>query len=519
METAKKSRNYTQIISWIFFFSVVSTCIILMVIHVKDILNSDMASEMILAKQLSQSGSILSNQWYYSTELRVINTQLFYALFFHLTNDWQLVRIFGNILLYLAFLSSFFFLCKQLKIDRYFPILASILFLPLSEDYTAVILIGAYYVPRISMMFFILGDLVSAGELRKRSVIVYAIFCFLSIAFSFALGLEGARMILVLFMPIAILVGFECGIQIHQYRQSHLRESISLRVFLKNSGFLKYFSHAFVICISSAIGFGIHQLFLTKRYPFNHFNLLQGFSFSNVKETIADELVVIGNISQTNVFSYAIYTCVFILLMIYLFKKFHKSLVSKRFIGLSMTSLVVYTIFSFVFQFGQAPRHFLPVAILFLPMITIVLKELPIKLTTKKFLCVALCLGFFIVGIPGYASYMNKHTHEFNIIAPVLEKKQFNYGYATFWNGNVLTELTDGKVDVWCVTGFDNQTLEDPDLFLWLQDKAHDQTIPSGKGFIIWSQEEYDTYHDQEFDYLGKEIYHSEHYVVYEIEH
>ena len=46
----------------------------------KWIVDSDLASEMMLTKILNQEGSILSHSWYYSTELRVVNMQWFYRL-------------------------------------------------------------------------------------------------------------------------------------------------------------------------------------------------------------------------------------------------------------------------------------------------------------------------------------------------------------------------------------------------------------------------------------------------------
>ena len=39
------------------------------------IVDSDLASEMVLADLLNQEGSIISTNWYYSTELKVVNLQ------------------------------------------------------------------------------------------------------------------------------------------------------------------------------------------------------------------------------------------------------------------------------------------------------------------------------------------------------------------------------------------------------------------------------------------------------------
>lgn len=76
-------------------------------------IDADMSSELVLSKLLSQEHGVLSTNWYYSTELRVLNTQLVFVPLFHLFRDWQTVRAVGTaILLALMVLSSIFF-CKR----------------------------------------------------------------------------------------------------------------------------------------------------------------------------------------------------------------------------------------------------------------------------------------------------------------------------------------------------------------------------------------------------------------------
>lgn len=38
----------------------------------------------------------------------------------------------------------------------------------------------------------------------------------------------------------------------------------------------------------------------------------------------------------------------------------------------------------------------------------------------------------------------HSHTKELEEITDYLEEKEINTGYATFWNANILTELSDG---------------------------------------------------------------------------
>ena len=106
---ARKPRDWFTICSWIALIVVFAALVLYMGLHGKDLLDADMSSELVLAQQLKQTGGILSSNWYYSTEVRVLNTQLVYSLLFHAFDDWQTVRLVGNITLYLVLLGSYYF--------------------------------------------------------------------------------------------------------------------------------------------------------------------------------------------------------------------------------------------------------------------------------------------------------------------------------------------------------------------------------------------------------------------------
>ena len=59
-------------------------------------LNSDMASEVILANRQARTHSLIQMDWLYSTEIHSIHMNLFYALAFLLTPSYEAVRIIGN---------------------------------------------------------------------------------------------------------------------------------------------------------------------------------------------------------------------------------------------------------------------------------------------------------------------------------------------------------------------------------------------------------------------------------------
>ena len=67
--------------------------------------------------------------------------------------------------------------------------------------------------------------------------------------------------------------------------------------------------------------------------------------------------------------------------------------------------------------------------------------------------------------------------------AQFLVQNGYRDGYASFWDGNVMTELTDGTLNVWTLTP--NSV---PELRPWLQVTSHLQTPPQGKIFFVISK-------------------------------
>ena len=245
MNTTRKTRDWFLICSWIVLIIVLAGLVVYMSVHVEDLLDADMSSELILGNLLKQSGGILSDQWHYSTEVRVLNTQLVYSMFLHLFDDWQTVRIFGNITLYLVLLASYFFFCKRLKIVRYFPLSAGILLLTLSAPYFYILLYGTYYIPRVSMMFLILGSVLPITGETHRSAGSFAL-AMVACLLSLGLGLEGARMLLILVVPLSILVGAEL---IGRVFSRKLRTWQERSLALRQSGFYPYLGAAFIACV------------------------------------------------------------------------------------------------------------------------------------------------------------------------------------------------------------------------------------------------------------------------------
>ena len=63
-------------------------------------LSSDDSCSLILGEILASENKLMTKSWYYSTEIRVLGTNVFYSLFFRLTDSWHRVRMLSLISMY-----------------------------------------------------------------------------------------------------------------------------------------------------------------------------------------------------------------------------------------------------------------------------------------------------------------------------------------------------------------------------------------------------------------------------------
>lgn len=519
--TARKPRDWFMICSWVALIVIFAVLVIYMSVHVKDLLDADMSSELVLAQQLKQSGGILSANWFYSTEVRVLNTQLVYSLFFHLFDDWQTVRVLGNVTLYLILLASYYFLCKRLSITSYFPITAAILLLPLSAPYFYILLYGAYYIPRVSILFVILALLIQPPYKpgRKAGAITSTL---IACVLSFALGLEGARMLLVLFVPLAIVAGAEFVVRIFSRRG---QASVMPDLRMKADGFPLYFTQSFFACVSAVAGYWINQRILIRAYPFEqNVAITPSLTLGSIKSTVFNQIHLIGYETLSYSLSMVIWGIVGALFAWYLLRKGAKSASAQRVVWLCFASWVCFTTFCCLIDFGQAAWHLAAMAVLCIPTVALILCDKSLARVIRRAVSIFLCVCFLYIGIQGYLEFGNwpsrkqiRTSDSYQTITAVLDQQGYKNGYASFWNANILTELSDGAIDVWCVDTFDSDTTQSPDLFCWLQVKTHQTTHPTNQTFLVWTTEEYAFYGKENFSYLGNILYQDDAFIVFDV--
>ena len=170
-----------------------------------NILDSDTSSELVLAHLLNEQGGILSADWGYSTELRVINTNLIYAPLFSLFHSWHTVRVAGSLIMQLFLLLSWFFLGRQLGCRlRGLCLGGALLLLPMSIGWGRIVLYGCYYMPHITQCFLLTGGFLLWGKCRRqRSRILLGIALFLGAVLA---GTGGVRQLMNTALPLVLAV-------------------------------------------------------------------------------------------------------------------------------------------------------------------------------------------------------------------------------------------------------------------------------------------------------------------------
>ncbi len=471
-----KKLNFRRILPWALLAGVFFACCAFMAGFVGNWLDSDMSGELILAKMLSREGGILSPNWNYSTELRVLNTNLIFAPLFAVFDDWRLVRVAGSIILYLILLGSMGYFCRQAKLGKYFPLIGTLTLLPLSMDYFYILHVGVFYIPHVAISFAAFG-LCLQGARKKRPILPGAALLMLSVA----AGMGGLRQLLVLYVPLA-LAAFGC-------------------MLLQGSDFSRRLTVLSLIGLAgAAAGHLLDRIVLSRMYTYYDYGELAftQLSFEGLWAGLTSFLTLLGY-REGGIFSPALLhnaTCALLAAM-----TLAGAVATLRSSGRSDedVALVLFlgcgiAVFSLLYAATDTPfvpRYNVPILVFVFPVLILGMKNMaPGRI--RQGACGILILCLLLCGARGFYIYAKAdRTDRIEKAAGYLTENGYTEGYAAFWNANVLTELTDGGIEVWSLTNSNNTDISGIDqVYPWLQAKAHQDQQPAGRFFLLLSEKE-----------------------------
>lgn len=482
------------------------------------LISSDDSSELVLGHLLASENRLLSRNWYYSTELRVVNTQVFYALFFKIFSNWHIVRVVSYACMYIVLIAVYYFLCRVLECKEYFIITAALLVIPFSEQYFEFVLKGAYYIPHISITFLTLGliECFVLSEIKKKSIIYLS----LSFVLSVFVGMGGARQLVILYIPL-----FLAAVFIVLSNLKDTGEKIECQLNFDDKKYILFSGIAF---IGAGIGYIINSKVLIRIYHFQVWDNISftGFDISKLVQVINGFLYSYGYTSG-NVFGKALisnFVCMCWLLLtciscVYLIKNRKKVKASNYRLALfTIAAFITYILLYMFTDLAYADRYNLPIIILSVPVIAVFIKNIGHQMTISYLLIITFVVA---VALNGFMycrmKYKVDNTAELRNISTILQEQQYTEGYTTFWRANVLTELSNGTIDVRCWADDIDDHIDVTDIdatFKWLQLISHDYTHPEGKVFLLFTAGEWENNTWKGNLSTDNILYQSENYIV-----
>jgi len=457
-------------------------------------LDSDQSSEMVLAKLLSEENVLLSNKWIYSNELRLIYQTVFTMPLFKFLgsfNNWALIRSFGIALNNLSLFFSYYFLMKQLKISTKWILLSGIfLLVPLTYNYWDIVSFGGYYIFFITQFFLCLAIFIKLNTKEIRENIFHANFI-LFMVLSFLLGIQGVRPLLAFNIPLLIVC-----------------------IYLKNRCLLLSGLFGF---LASCGGFAINNL-LHIWYKFETFSELKieylNSYFPKLGESLIRMAGFFGLSSEVPLLSaqgfFGIAAIIGTFFMIYsIIKNIQKKEtkecsgeeyqqnINKRIIPAFFIMSAILNIFTFIIIYAFiTARYFIPFMVFYTPLTGILFEHVEKNYNYLKRTAIIFGIIIFIFG-QGFLAFRSFFAKDVNSVRKAyitfLFEEQLEYGFATYWNANVTTELTNGKIELASIMperGMAGENQLRLNNFL-IPVKFFNPSYHSGKSFLLLTREEW----------------------------
>lgn len=491
-------------------------------------LDSDMAAEMIFSRMLAESGHVFATEeWYYSTEFRFLYTQLVMAPLFRLSQDWHLIRMVTNTVTYVLMLASYFYMMKPLKVKRrWVALTGAVLLLPFSETMMTHMQMGNTYMPHVILLFFYFGLFLRLVQKvaypRRRRWEMGAAYLLLSVI----CGVSGVRYLLAMQCPLAIaaLLYLTFSGEWKQFRHQFGTGTgkKSFRQVWK-SGRAAYFYYSLLGACGSLLGYCINVLWVSRQYVFqtyettNFIAVYQGILAERVQNAIGSLLMLFGYIPDKGFLSIrgivTMLSFVAIALCAYCSVRVYRGSCGQRFfVALFLAVSMGLNLFVFVFTTStMVPRYYITTLIFVLPVVAFYMEGRDPafdKLAVSLLLACCFLLGAAKVTL----SYLTVDKNQGKrAVAAFLRENGYDFGFATYWNANIMTELTDGAVEI--------GNIEDPEcleFFKWSSPmRYYEEGYHQGETFLLLTAEQTVEYAEAEALRKGEIVYQDGDYTVF----
>lgn len=484
-------------------------------------LDSDMASEMILADILNKEHSVsgLTHSWYYSTELRFLQMQWFYRIGLLLfPHNWHMARVISMMLAIALLGFGVWLLFFATGLRDYGVWAAAFCFFPGGGWYFFQTLYGGYYLPYILISLFTISlILLLIKEIKLKKKVFYTI---MILFLGLASGLNGVKQLMVFYVPLIISALCILLFEIHTNSE---RKKLGWDI-VREKCFL-YFLFCVSTSLFSGLGYLINSRILSKMYVFksyDEYKIQEDSFFGFLKKYIwsfgyADDKVLLsvqGIASMCGV----IFGLIVMFSGIRLLSRYRQLSFEEKCITTAAVASIIFNAFIFSYVDGKI-QYFQPIVPMGIILVVLEIKTENFILEKSRFISVNLAIVLLLIASVGTIINENDDPiHEYRaepeLYNTVSSLKELGYtqGISTFWTANILTELSDGEINMWTLTA--KQSME---FRSWLQRRDHISNPPKGRFFLIIKLSEGSP---EEYMYLEKHkdlelFYMDDNYAIY----
>lgn len=486
----------------------------------KWIVDSDLASEMILSDLLNKEGTIISHNWFYSTELKVVNLQWFYRLgLLIFPNDWHLARTFGMAITLALFAAAMLFFVKCAGLGRAGLWMVGTLLWPFGQHYLVYAIYGGYYLVYTFFYMLVLALVLrSLNADKKHCALQWVLACVITAV----AGMNGVKQLMVFHAPLCLAAAVLLVLALHSCGKSDWKAALDA---CRKE--VRLLVASLVTAVAAAAGYFVSNAVLSRMYDFKSYNFIvwnRDEDWFTLDRILMDFFHEFGYENGSGVFHFGgiaaavglLLGCWMFFCIVRLLLRLDKLERNDKLLVLLLVAMlavcgVAYTYFHEYYLYFWLMN--MPVAIAVMA-VEIKTEDFHI-LGARQLLGVGLAACFTLCAV---STVRQEQEHPYlahkglNTAAEWLVDNGYTQGYSTFWNGNAMTELTSGKLEVWTL-----QSLDRDDVPNWLQPKSHLTTDPEHPFLLIDTETDGPAENAKLIQYGDcTEVYNDGRYVIYD---
>ncbi len=486
----------------------------------KWIVDSDLASEMILSDLLNKEGTIISHNWFYSTELKVVNLQWFYRLgLLIFPNDWHLARTFGMAITLALFAAAMLFFVKCAGLGRAGLWMVGTLLWPFGQHYLVYAIYGGYYLVYTFFYMLVLALVLrSLNADKKHCALQWVLACVITAV----AGMNGVKQLMVFHAPLCLAAAILLVLALHSCGKTDWKAALDA---CRKE--VRLLAASLVTAVAAAAGYFVSNAVLSRMYDFKSYNFIvwnRDEDWFTLDRILMDFFHEFGYENGSGVFHFGgiaaavglLLGCWMFFCIVRLLLRLDKLERNDKLLVLLLVAMlavcgVAYTYFHEYYLYFWLMN--MPVAIAVMA-VEIKTEDFHI-LGARQLLGVGLAACFTLCAV---STVRQEQEHPYlahkglNTAAEWLVDNGYTQGYSTFWNGNAMTELTSGKLEVWTL-----QSLDRDDVPNWLQPKSHLTTDPEHPFLLIDTETDGPAENAKLIQYGDcTEVYNDGRYVIYD---